>query len=231
MTDRRTGRAAALALALLAASPLDAAEPAFVGLQIKGVNADVAAALGIARTDGALVSDVAVGGPGAVAGIRRGDLILSFAGKDIDTFARLVAVVGGLAPGVSVPVTVLRAAREVKLTLTTGARPEAWNPVGDAVAVLPDLGLTMAAVTEKVRAAFGLRWETHGVLVTLTDVVKSEGTDLKRGDVIVQINQKDVWEPGQVVAAYREAKTNGRTGLLMLFENARGFHVALLPVR
>ena len=40
-----------------------AAEAAFVGLEIKGLNVEVAAALGLDREDGAMVSNVDLDGP------------------------------------------------------------------------------------------------------------------------------------------------------------------------
>ncbi|MEE8394117.1 MAG: hypothetical protein V3R66_07210, partial [Rhodospirillales bacterium] len=89
--------------------------------------------------------------------------------------------------------------------------------------------------TEKVRKTFGLRWSTIGVVVTIVDETKSQGSDLKRGEVIVQVNQEDVWEPSQVAAKYKEAKEKGVKTLLLLVEGnsgaRNGFHFSPLPVK
>jgi serine protease Do len=57
---------------------------AWLGVFIHPVTADVAAKLGLASPRGALISDVVERGPAARAGIRRGDVILAFDGKDVD---------------------------------------------------------------------------------------------------------------------------------------------------
>jgi len=54
---------------------------------------------------------------------------------------------------------------------------------------------------------------------------------MKRGDVIVQVNQKDVWLPNQVITAYQDAKAAKRDRLLLLVERLGAYEFMLLPVR
>ena len=55
-------------------------------------------------------------------------------------------------------------------------------------------------------------------------------TPLRRGDVVVQINQKPVWKPEQFLKAYSAAKKAGSPSLLMLVERSDGFKFMLQPV-
>lgn len=55
--------------------------------------------------------------------------------------------------------------------------------------------------------------------------------DLRRGELIVQVNQNNVWQPRQLMAKFQEAKKNGRKHLLLLVEGVNGFRFSLLPVR
>ena len=223
--------AAVVVATAIGAGVASGAEPAFVGLQVQGLNERAAQALGLDRKDGAVVFNVAVGSPAAAAGFERGDVVLTVAGKPVASFESLLLTIGGLSAGDKVPVTVLRRGATVSLSLETKPWPQAWRVTRDSVATIPGLGITMAAATPKVREAFALRWGMTGVVVTLTDVAQMKFHDLQRGEVIVQVNQDDVWMPEQIVDAFTKAKANKRKDLLLVVEGANGFRLSLLPVQ
>lgn len=220
-----------LATALLAAPPAaGAAESGFLGMHVQGMSPETAAALGLKSVNGVLVRDVAVGGPSDQAGIRRGDLILKFAGQAIDSFERMIKAASATRPGQDVKVELLREGKPATVTMKMGVWTEAWRVGAGAVASHPDSGLTLASLTDKLRKGFGLRWGTLGVVVTLVDPDRSD-IGLRRGDVIAQVNQQAVWKPDQVVDNYTAAKAAGRKELLLLIERIDGFHYMLLPVK
>ena len=230
MFQRLSPGALALMAALLSPPPA-AAEVGFTGLQVQGITPEVAAALGLEKAEDVLVRDVALGGPADKAGFMRGDLIVSFAGKNIDTLKKLVSVVGGIKVAQKVPVTVLRRDSKVSLTLKAGKRTEKWRVSKGAFVTLPAVGLTLSAITAKVRKSFGLRWGSNGVVITLVDETKAQDMDLKPGEVILQVNQDEVWKPGQVTAKYRQAKKKGGKHLLLFVDGIGGYRFSLLPVR
>ena len=212
------------------ASSSPSAGPAFIGLQIQGVTDVIAKALAMDRPRGVIVRDAALGGAASIAGIRRGDIIVHFAGTDVDTFDALVARVGQLAAGDAIDLTVLRAGEERMLTMKADAKPAAWQIETGAIAVLPAAGLTLAALNERMRERFRLRWGTTGVVISAVDTAKPAAASLHEGDVIVQFNQQDVWNPEQVSAALEQAKQNTREALLLLVEAPEGFRLVLFPV-
>ena len=207
-----------------------AADAGFLGMHIQGMSVETAAALAMKSADGVLVRDVALGGPSDMAGIKRGDLILKFAGQRIDNLDRMVKIAGTTKPGQDVKVELLREGKPVTLTLKLGDWPAQWRVGTGAVGSLPESGLTLASLTEKLRKGFGLRWGSVGVVVTVVDPDRSD-IGLRRGDLISQVNQETVWAPDQVFAKYKDAKTAGRKELLLLIERIDGFHFMLLPVR
>ena len=225
------------AVAVLVATGLGASgaalakEPGFVGLQVQGMSPAISQALGLKNADGVLIRDIALGGPADKAGLQRGDLILSFADKEIKTFEGLLTAVRAIGAGERVPITVYRQGKNVGLTLVAGSWPAARRITKGAFATMPQVGLTLAALTPKVSDRFKLRWGSTGVVVTLTDEEKAKETKFQRGDLILQVNQQDVWLPEQIVDAYKAAKINGKKNLLMLVERSSGFRFTLLPVR
>ncbi len=213
-------------------SPLAADGSAFIGMQVQEVSDGMAQALGMDRAHGVLIQDVALGGPAAAAGLRRGDLIFEMASKPVETFEGLMAIARSLKAGVSVPVKVMRQANPVEVTLVTGTWPAAWRIERGGFANIPEVGLTVAAITEKVRNTFDLRWGSVGVVVSMVDAGKAAArSSLRRGEVIRQVDQSDVWQPGQVVDAYRKAKAEGRDALLLLVERADGFRFTMLSIK
>ena len=222
------------AVVVAAVAGMDAsarAEPAFVGLQVQGIDDRAAAALGLDRKDGVLVYNVALGSPAAAAGFERGDIIFTVAGKTVTSLDSLLATLGGVSAGDKVPITVMRRGATVPLTLATKPWPEAWRVTRDSIATIPGVGVTMAAATPKVRESLGLRWGMTGVVVTLTDVTTIKAHDLTRGEVIVQVNQEDVWTPEQVVEKFTKAKASQRKDLLLLIEGAAGFRLSFMRVQ
>src|SRR5690606_28494494 len=68
-------------------------ERGWLGVQIQNVTPDLAEALGLEEAEGAMVAAVTPGGPAEKAGIRSGDVILGFGGKDIADTRQLARVV------------------------------------------------------------------------------------------------------------------------------------------
>ena len=78
-------------------------------------------AVGLPDRDGLLVRGVADGSPAAVAGVRRGDLIVSLAGTPTASIDELHAAVTTLTPGTPAPLTVVRGADEHSVEVTLEA--------------------------------------------------------------------------------------------------------------
>ena len=65
----------------------------WLGVRIQTVNDELAEALGLEKPMGALVAEVTPGGPAAEAGIKSGDVILNFDGKDVTEMRELPRLV------------------------------------------------------------------------------------------------------------------------------------------
>ena len=216
---------------LTALAPAQAAEFGFSGMHVQGMKPAIATALGMKKAEGVLVRDVALGGPADKAGVMRGDLIVKFNGVKIDTFKRLVGVVTKTKPGQSIDLAIKRSSGDKTLKMKLGRKPPSWKVDKGSVIAFTEIGITLAAVTQKIRKRFNIRWGSIGVLVTLIDPEFASRMVLERGDMIVQINQKPVWLPQQVRDAYDKAKADGRKQLLMLVERVSGFEFMMLPVK
>lgn len=84
--------------------------------------------LGLDRTDGALIEDVASGGPADKAGIQPGDFITAIDGVTVKNFDQLISYLfTSKSPGETVTLTVIRNGQEMQIDLALGTRPKTGN--------------------------------------------------------------------------------------------------------
>ena len=91
-----------------------------IGLQIQSLTDESAKALGLTDSAGALVADVVAGASAAAAGIKVGDVILSFGDKKIEDSSDLPMVVGAVKPGTETTITVWRTGATLVLKIVVG---------------------------------------------------------------------------------------------------------------
>jgi serine protease Do len=96
---------------------------AWLGIYVQPVGADLIRETGLPAASGALVSDVVAPGPGARAGLRRGDIILQFDGRDVDDKS-LPWIAATAAVGKQVDIVVWRDGARARLAATTEKMPE-----------------------------------------------------------------------------------------------------------
>jgi serine protease Do len=232
MTCRTLGVGCAMALSVFAAyvAPVAAEDRGFLGMNVQGNSPKIAAALGLESAIGVFVRDISIDGPAAHAGIARGDLIIKMHGTPIDTFERLLQVTGALQPGDKVDVEIMRLGKVKTVKMQMSGWPDGWSIEDSAFAAQPELGVTFAALTPKMRSHMGIRWGSTGIVVSVFNDLFAGLTSLRRGDVVTQINQKPVWDPKQFLEAYDAAKKDGRQALLLLVERPDGFKYMLQPI-
>ena len=189
----------------------------FLGTVIQKVTPEIADSLGLKQPRGALVAEVTKGGPAERAGVRTGDVIVQFDGKEIKDSADLPLQVARLAPGKTVQIKILRDAKEVTLPLTVGEVKESEVVASTEAG---DLGLAVQSVTPEIAENLGLD-RAEGVVVTsVKPGSAADEAGLRRGDVVTQINCQTV----RNLADYNRevAKTAKDKSLLLLLGRGSG---------
>src|SRR6202049_91621 len=92
----------------------------WLGVQIQEVTPAIAASLGLQGEHGALVAVVTPNSPGAKAGLKQGDVILSFNGSEVGRLRDLSRLVAETTPDSSAKLKVWRNGQTVELQTTVG---------------------------------------------------------------------------------------------------------------
>ncbi|MBI3002063.1 MAG: Do family serine endopeptidase [candidate division NC10 bacterium] len=183
----------------------------WLGVQIQGLNEDLAAQFGVKPDQGALIANVLKDGPAEKGGLRAGDVILEVDGTKVTGVSQLQRLVAAVPPGRQVTLTVRREGRDMPVVLAVGEMP-GEAPVAAAVPEEPGAGrygFKVQDLSPELREQFGLR-EADGVVVAEVD---PEGpaarTGLRPGDVILEVGRQKVRNSREFAAAARRARDRG----------------------
>ncbi|HUB10281.1 MAG TPA: Do family serine endopeptidase [Myxococcales bacterium] len=176
----------------------------FLGAGLQPLTPDLAQSFGVSSTKGALVASITPGGPAARAGLRAGDVIVSFNGSPVRGVNELVREVAAVRPGTKVALAVIREGSPKGIKVRVGERPDDTGQAegesgeqpgeqggGEAQSRQDALGLTVRGVEGG-----------GGVQVTgVAPETPAAEAGLMPGDVILEVNQKPVHSTGQYRAA------------------------------
>ncbi len=194
----------------------------WLGVRIQDVSDDVAEALGLETTAGALVTDVPEG-PAEDAGIEQGDVILAFDGEDIADTRDLVRRVGNSEIGREVRVRILRDGETMTIPVVLGRREEAEGAIPAAAPADQEptskdiLGLTVSTITDELREQLGLDAASDGLVVEgVAEESEAYEKGLRAGDLITEAGQEAVTSIDDLEERIASAKDAGRKSLLLL---------------
>jgi serine protease Do len=193
----------------------------YLGLVPQDIDDNLAAALKLKSTAGALVGDVVPGGPADKGGVQRGDVITELNGKNIKDSVQLRQLVAQAEPGSTVQLTLLRNGKEITASVKLGERPKdtaagAQQPQQEQEPQLQEkLGLSIQNLTPDLAQQLGYEHE-QGVLVA--DVAAgSAGEDagLRRGDLIQEVNRQAVSSVADFNKVVAKLKSGDSAALLV----------------
>ena len=204
-----------------------------LGVTVQQVTSDMAASLGLSETRGAIVSSIESGSAAEHAGLKRGDVIVSFNGQPVTDYNALRNRVADAKPGSSASVGIMRDGAEKTLTVKldeSSAKRSARNGSGNAPESVDQtaLGVAVEPLTPEMAARAGVRRNVNGLLVENVDPDgRAADAGIQAGDVIVEANRKAVTSVDDLRGAVRSAAD--KPLLLLVHRQGRELFVTVRP--
>jgi len=200
----------------------------YLGVLIQDVNRELAESFGLKHPKGALVSKVMPDSPAAAAGLKEGDIILSFNGHPLLNSSQLPPLVGSSSVDGDAELTILRDRNEQTLKVKLGELPpdsEQAQAEQPAAPQLGKLGLVARDLTDQDRKRLGME-DGEGVLVQQVGPGPAKDAGLHPGDVIVMLGGKHVPD----LAAFKSVVGNlpaGKTVAILVHRREGPMFLAL----
>jgi len=199
-----------------------------IGVVIQPLTKELADGFGMSKPQGALVNSVEKGGPADKAGIEAGDVILRFDGKPVNTSEDLPRIVGGTKPGSRVTVQVWRnkATRDLQVAVAEIAEDRSTRQARGGKPQPPaavQFGMGLADLTDAQRKELKIE---GGVLVDNVEGAAARA-GLRRGDVILAVNNQDV----KSVEQFRQLMGGFEKGRIVALLVRRGGNSLYIPFR
>ena len=166
-----------------------------LGITIQDVDQALADSFGLAKPAGALVSSVNDDSPGAHAGLKPGDVILSYNQKQITNSSQLPLLVADTAPGTKAELGIMRNGQRKQLEVTVGASKSTKVAMADtADQDHGRLGVVVRSLNPDERKEAAV---SGGVVVEdATGAAANAG--IQPGDLILSVNGTPVKSPLQL---------------------------------
>jgi len=165
----------------------------WLGAKLQEVTPEIADSLGLKRPSGALVANVAAGGPAARAGIMTGDVIVSIDGTLIDDPNSFDYRFATKPLGGSAQVALLRQGHDVAVAVSLQSAPESPREEVEIHARSPFLGAKVANLSPALADELRLDSQAQGVvIVSVADGSTAQTIGLRKGDIVISVNNQKI---------------------------------------
>ena len=220
----------------------------WLGVRVQPVTDDMAAALGLDKPRGALISSVIAGGPAESGPVKAGDVVVSFDGRPVREARDLPIIVAESPIDTDLSLDVMRGGQKMTLTVRLKQIAKGVDDEADSKTAQPSdseddnnppapddggkpsvkadgpiLGMTLAELDDAARKEFKIDPSVDGVLVT--DVEPGSPAAEKGivvGDIVVEISQEFVANPDDVASKINSLKEEDRRNAQVMISNAKG---------
>lgn len=212
----------------------------YLGVQIQPITDDIASSLGLPKNRGELIAGVEPGQGAAKGGIKQGDVVIKVNGQPVTPDETLSYLVSNTPVGSRIPIDLVRDGKPMTVTVLVGERPpeeqlaaslgndDSFDKDDDDTqstqqAAQDALGIAVQPLTPAIARSLGVPGDVKGVVISSVDPSSDAAAKaLRRGDVILTINQKPAATAKDLADAVKEATAAKRGSVLVLVQRGSG---------
>ncbi|MEA3369581.1 MAG: DegQ family serine endoprotease [Candidatus Ratteibacteria bacterium] len=202
----------------------------WLGVIIQSITPDLKESFGLETEEGALVSDVLKDSPAEKAGIKRGDVIVTFGGQKVEDVRELQRTAAKAKVNEIIRLEIIRNKKPLSLEVKIGEMPrelpleEEGKSVDEAELWL---GIKVQEITPDLALQFNLS-DRQGVIVTHVEFDSpAELAGIKARDIILEINGRGIKNPTDYDEAIKSFKKDAKVTVLI----KRGVYTTFLVIK
>ena len=201
----------------------------WLGVVIQDLTPELREYYDIKDQKGVLVTQINKGDPADNAGIKQNDIILSINGKNVQTIRELSRNVADSPLDKKIPIEIHRDGQEKTLYAKLITKSDNRVSQGPEVEKKSDLGLELAQLNPQIAQRLGYNEKEKGILVTGVQMgSKSSQAGIQRGDLIKEVNHREVTEIDEFGNLINGAKSGEAIHFLIKRPNAGIYAVKIV---
>ena len=204
----------------------------YMGIGISDVTPENSKFFDLAKSEGALVTQVEPDSPAAKAGLKNGDVIVGLDGKPVSDSGELQVQVGQKQPGTTIHLDIMRNGKSETVPVmleAMGSRDKVASNTSETGK--PRWGLALEDLSSDARQQLQAPSEIRGAVVENVEPGSSaENAGLQRGDVILEVNRKPVQSASDVQKALGSIP-KGQDVLVLVWSQGGNTYRVLYPTQ
>lgn len=199
----------------------------WLGVSVQPITPELAKQFKLKEDKGALVSDVTEESPADKAGVKRGDVITEYNGKEVDEPSSLRNMVANTPPNREVKLKVLRDGKPITIQATIAELPmSAEKASGEFDNQLR--GVHVQNITPEARKNLDIPKRITGVVIADIEEGSTAEGILANNDVILEINKKRIHSVKEYEDAVKNIKPEQNI-LVLIYRNGVTTYITLSP--
>jgi len=191
----------------------------WLGVSVQDLTPELAEAFHVKENKGAVVADVEKDGPAEKAGIKRGDIVISYNGRPVADASSLRNMVALTPVGKKVELDILRKGKRKTITVKVGSLEEALKM--RLSSLKERLGVEVRPVTRKDMERYGLQ-SRQGVVIIWVDPKGPLGkAGFEVDDMILEINGEAIREVDDL-ANIVDSLPHGKLATILALDHRSG---------